>query len=429
MSMLKYDHERLPDLQLEHSDFRAHYENVAVRTLQSIGRHWRFIASFVALVLALVCIILPLMPRKYSAAALVYPNLFSDEQGKVVPLANVDAASIVTSEARLIASDAILQAVVKRLGLDLNAEAARSHSWAAESLDWLRAMFLPETRNNSPFDRQVAMLRNRVEVMKDTRSYLISISFTARSADDAARVVNAIAIEYLRDKTIHRKWDAVMAAEGELARQLAIYGEKHPKVLQSADGLDAARAALKAAMSSKDGRQDAIVTDESVKLAIPNRTPTSPKGVVILGLSLMLSLLAGIGLAVWRDRLGFEPRQLLLRFLPLDLRFSQHFIAGLVGRSRSAGFLFETPLFRRFRARLASLVQRAFEIFHLHGLRSGDRSGKPGRQQKMVPPGKSDQPARRSGNGTDVVVYRAGATGTPNPTTLLGTSHPPKHRS
>ena len=50
-----------------------------------------------------------------------------------------------------------------------------------------------------------------------------------------------------------------------------------------------------------DGR-DAIMADGSVKLALPNRTPTSPKGFMILGLSIMLGLLAGIGLAVWRDR-------------------------------------------------------------------------------------------------------------------------------
>ena len=213
------------------------------------------------------------------------------------------------SEARLIVSDAILQAVVRRLGLEVNPEAGGSHSWAPEGLDWFRAMFLPETRNHSPFDRQVAMLRNKVEVMKDTRSYLISISFTARSADEAARVVNAIALEYLWDKTNHRRRDAVSAAEGELARQLMIYGEKHPKVLQVADGLDAARAALKAGMDPEDGGRDAIMdgrdasaTDGSVKLALPNRTPTSPKGFMILGFSIMLGLLAGVGLAVWRDR-------------------------------------------------------------------------------------------------------------------------------
>ena len=307
MSVLKYDHERRPDFQLERADVRSHYENVAAGALLSIRRHWRLIASLVALGLALACAIIPVIPRKYSAEALVYAELFSEQQKK--PLATIDAASMVTSEARLIVSDAILQAVVRRLGLDLNPEAGGSHSWASERLDWFRAMFLPETRNHSPFDRQVAMLRNKVGVMKDARSYLISISFTARSADEAARVVNAIALEYLWDKTNHRRRDAVTAAEGELARQLMIYGEKHPKVLQVAHALDAARAALKAGMGQEDGGRDAIMdgrdasaTDGSVKLALPNRTPTSPKGFMILGFSIMLGLLAGIGLAVWRDR-------------------------------------------------------------------------------------------------------------------------------
>jgi hypothetical protein len=80
-------------------------------------------------------------------------------------------------------------------------------------------------------------------------------------------------------------------------------------VLQVAEGLDAARAALKAGMGPEDGGRDASVTDGSVKLALPNRTPTSPKGFMILGFSIMLGLLAGIGLAVWRDRRPWAARQ------------------------------------------------------------------------------------------------------------------------
>jgi uncharacterized protein involved in exopolysaccharide biosynthesis len=297
---LKFDHDKPPIFQREVSDFRAHYENSAAHTLLSIKRHRGLIASLVALALAIACIIIPLMPRKYSAEALIYPNLFSREQGRAVALASVDASSIVSSEARLIRSDAILRAVVKRLGLD---PVPKSQSWATQGLDWVRAMLLPETRNHSPFDRMLAMLRNKVAVINDTRSYLISISFTAPSADEAARVVNAFAIEYLRDKDLQRRRDGAAAAESALGRQLAIYGEKHPKVLQAMEELDAARASLKAAMSPQDGGQDQVVTsDESVKLAVPNRTPTSPKGFVILGLSFLSALLAGIGLAIWRDR-------------------------------------------------------------------------------------------------------------------------------
>lgn len=340
MSMLKFDHETRPNLQLESSDFRTHYENVARRTLLSIVRHWRFIASFVALSLALACIIIPVMPRKYSAVALIYPSLYSNEQGKGIARASVDASSLVTGEARLVESDTILQAVVRRLRLDPELAGAKP-SWPSQALDWLRGMLFPETRNHSSFDRMVAALRNKVEVTKDTRSYIISVSFTARSADEAAAVVNAIAVEYLRDKAAQRRQDAVTAAESELARQLAINGEKHPKVLQAADAVDVARVALMSVMSPTDGGQDAIMTDESAKLAIPNRTPTAPKGSVILGLSFTLSLLAGIGLALWCDRRGLEPRRFLHGVLSRALHIGQCFFGSALGRVSRARVLLE----------------------------------------------------------------------------------------
>jgi uncharacterized protein involved in exopolysaccharide biosynthesis len=286
-------------LNFERSDFRDLYEDLAARTLPSIGRHGWFIASLVALALAVAMSIIPLMPRRYTAEVLIYPNLFSREQGTVA-LASVDAGSIVNSEVRMIRSDAIIRAVVNRLGPA--PLAANSQSWAAQGLDWVRAMFLPETRNYSPFDRAVAMLRSQVTVVSDMRSYLISISFTAPSADEAARVVNAFAVEYLRDKAIQRRLGKVNSAEVELERQLAVYGDKHPKILQAAEGLNAARASLEGAMSPQDDNRNEIASEQSVRLAVPNRTPTSPKGFLILGLSFLSALLAGIGLAIWRDR-------------------------------------------------------------------------------------------------------------------------------
>jgi uncharacterized protein involved in exopolysaccharide biosynthesis len=300
----KFDHDKRQSFQFERSDFRTHYDDVAARTLLSIGRHRRFIALLVALVLALACAILPLLPRKYSAEALIYPKLFSNEQEKVVALASLDAASIVNGEARLIRSDAVLRAVVKRLGMDH--AAAVSPSWTSQALDWVRAMFLPETRNLSPFDRAVSTLRNKVAIMNDTRAYFISISFTAPTADEAVRVVNAIALQHLQDQALQQRRDAVAAAEGELGRQLAVYGDKHPKVVQSVARLEAARAALSAAMNVEDSGPGLSAPDDSVKLAIPNRTPTSPRGFVILGLSFILALVAGIALAVWRDHRDFK---------------------------------------------------------------------------------------------------------------------------
>ena len=302
---LKLDHEKLSDFQFEHSDYRAHYDDLAVLTLSSIVRHKGLIISLTVLALTLAGLIIPIMPRKYSAEALIYPNLFSREQGRreqerMVALASVDAVAIVNGEARLIRSDAFLRAVAKRLGHV--PEASMSREWAMQSLDWLRATLLPQIRSHSPFDRMVAMLRDKVAVMNDTRSYIISISFTAPSPDEAARVVNAFLIQYLRDKAIQRGLERVNSAGAELQQQQAIYGDKHPKVLHAMAELQAARAAFEAMMSPQDGAQDEIAGDQSISLAVPNQTPTSPNGFVIFGLCLLSALLAGICLAIWLDR-------------------------------------------------------------------------------------------------------------------------------
>ena len=343
------------DFELEGSDVRAHYERVVAGVLSSIRRDWRLIASLVALAMTLACVVIPLMPRQYAATALVYPTLFSSDQAKLTPMGTIDATALVASEARLVVSDAILQTAVRRLEMDRKLETVETGSWLSGIKGWVRAMILPETRIYSPFERQVSLLRSRVDVQKDTRSYLISVSTTARSAEEAAAIVNTIALEYFRDKKILRSQNAVTAAEAELARQLAINGEKHPKVLQSLDGLEAARAELQALTAAEEGGPNTQATDEGVKLAIPNRTPTSPKGSIILGVSFVASLLAGIGLAVWRDRLGFEPRR---------------FLAGLVS---SASRLHEIPLLHRLAAVLAPPTQRALGVLSLGGGWIADR--------------------------------------------------------
>ena len=287
-------------------DHRAYHADLAARTLASIARHRWFIVKFVVVALTLACISIPLIPRKYSAEALIYPRLSTPERDKVVALASVDGTAVVAGEARLIRSDAVLRAVAMRLGHDPE---EKPRTWWALALDRLRAALLPETRNHSPFDRTISSLRNKIVVMNDTRSYLISISYTAPTADEAAQVVNAFVTEYLRYKGKQRRLEKLDHAEVELRQQLAVYGDKHPKVLQAMAELDAERAAVEATANPQDGDQSDLTNDRSVRLAQPNQTPTSPKGLVILGLSFLLALLAGIGLAVWRDRREAERKQ------------------------------------------------------------------------------------------------------------------------
>jgi capsular polysaccharide biosynthesis protein len=333
--MLKVDREaRLPfplkpqpDQLEQYADYRGYYTELAIRTLLSVRRQWLLLATFIALGILLALLIIPLIPRKYSATAFIFPSLYSQDQGKIVALATVDATSIVNGEARLVLSDTILQAVVKRLDPGLPTTPGSGSSW-------LRDMFFPETRIASRFDRETSALRNRVEVSKDTRSYLIGISFTASSAEKAAEVANAVAIEYIRDKWIQRSREAVIAAEVELVRQRAVNGDRHPKIVQAIETLEAARAELRSSMVSEEGRRDSVKADEGIKLALPNHTPTSPKGMMILGLSCFFGLLAGIGLAVWRDQRGLQP---------VDLAFGRHLLARMRNGSATLAFKMRRP--------------------------------------------------------------------------------------
>jgi capsular polysaccharide biosynthesis protein len=290
--------------QLEQFDFRAHYENVAAKTVLSITRHKFLITLLVVIALVAAGLLIPQLPRKYTAEALVHPDLFPRDDGAkpASPLASLDGASMVASEARLISSDGMVRAVVKRLGLDHDRELPASPSPVSEGVDWLHAAILPETYVSSPLERATSSVRRKLTVTNDSRTYLISISFTAASPELAANVANAFALEYIRTKRMQRLTDVVTAASREFARRSAVYGEKHPSIVQAKTELELARIRLRDAANSTDGVESDIAGDEGVILAEPSPTPSGPKGLVILGLALISALVTGVGIALWLER-------------------------------------------------------------------------------------------------------------------------------
>jgi succinoglycan biosynthesis transport protein ExoP len=286
-------------------DLRAHYEDVVASTLSAIGRHIRVVAAIVTLALVAAALLVSQLPRKYSAEVLVHPDVFlRDDKAKRAPFATIEGASLVGSEIRLIRSPAIVRTVVKRLGLDEDPEFAPSSSVILQGLDRLQAAVLPETAISSPFERAVSRVHRRVVVSNDTRSYLISISFTASSPQKAANVANAFALEYLKVRTVQQLADAVATANRELAQRSVLYGERHPSVVQAKAELESARSRLQAAANRVEaiGRGSSVAESGGITLAEPDPTPSGPSGLMILGLTFIGALVCGIGLAIWLDR-------------------------------------------------------------------------------------------------------------------------------
>jgi len=204
---------------VERSDLRAHYEDVVTKTLRATARHMVLICAFIAVGGLSAAVVIPLLPRKYSAEALVRPHLFSRVEGtKVERLVNIDAATLVASEARLIRSDPIVRAVAQRLGLDRvssdhaspmgppHAERSRLLSVCLDRLEamlhWAGATIVQQTYAYSAMDHAVAKLRAGLSISNDTHTYLISISFTAPSPEEAAAIAQGGDLSLLRQLAV-----------------------------------------------------------------------------------------------------------------------------------------------------------------------------------------------------------------------------------
>jgi uncharacterized protein involved in exopolysaccharide biosynthesis len=322
----KFERQDQVHLYVERSDLRAHYEDVVTKTLRATARYVVLIITLTVLGGLSAAVVLPLLPRKYSAEALVRPHLFSREEGtKVEPLVSIDAAALVASEARLIRSDPIVRAVAQRLGLDrvssnpappmgsLHAERPGLLSVCLDRLravlHWARVTIVPPTHAYSAMDRAIVRLRADLAINNDTRTYLISIGATAPSPEEAAAIANAFAVEYLRTKMLQRRADALMAAIRDVAQRSAVFGDKHPSMVRAREELEAARARMAAATNSTDLADQDLVAADGVVLAQANPMSASPRAVVVLGLAILIALLCGVVLAVWLDRRRARSRQ------------------------------------------------------------------------------------------------------------------------
>jgi uncharacterized protein involved in exopolysaccharide biosynthesis len=286
---------------LETIDLGAYYQRLVVSALSAVIRRWALIVNTIAAALLLAVLMTLALPRSYTAEALVQPQLFSRSDGSSrSALASIDAASLVASEARLIESPTIARAVVKRLGLQDRPEFASSTSGLGHVLNVIKTAIFPETALSSPLERAARSVRSRLQVNRDTRSYLISIAYTARSPETAAAVANAFAIEYFNAKYLEQLSVAVSTATRELAQRSATYGENHPSFIRATTDLELARQRLQAAINRSPGSD--LGNSEGMNLAEPSSAPSSPNGSIILGLAFILGLMVGAGTAIWLDR-------------------------------------------------------------------------------------------------------------------------------
>jgi uncharacterized protein involved in exopolysaccharide biosynthesis len=286
---------------------RAHYDQVAYDTLRVVWHRKFLIASIIVVSLLGASFALALIGPRYTGEAIIQLSFSREEStsadAKIQPIAPMEAVALVDSAARILRSRATASAVVYRLGLDKNPDFARE-SIAWQALLALRGALGLEGVSSSPRDLAVNALMKKVTVTTEPRSYLISITITTKNPDQAAMLANAVALEYLRGKSLQQLTEVLAIAERELAQLSSVYGVRHPSYIVGRTKLEALRAQAKA-LRDGAGEDAARMSGQSFVPAEKVMVPSGPNIVLILGLTAGAALVAGIWLA-----LLFRPNKL-----------------------------------------------------------------------------------------------------------------------
>jgi uncharacterized protein involved in exopolysaccharide biosynthesis len=289
---------------------RAYYEEVARDTLGILWHKKLLIVGILLAALLFASIFLVLIGPRYTSEATIHLNFTREERTtgtKIQPIASIDPVALVDGAIRGIRSRATASAVVARLGLDKDPEFAR------ESIVW-RVFSIMRTGLGlaavEPSQRDLAVneLMRKITVTSETRSYLISVAATARDPERAARLANAVALEYLRGQMLQQLADTQAVAEGELTELSSVYGVRHPSYVLARTRLDTLQNRLTALRNGPpDDDTVRFVTGQSFVAAEKTLFPSGPRIILILGLTAGAALGVGIWLAL-RLALRRQPR-------------------------------------------------------------------------------------------------------------------------
>lgn len=305
-----------------------YYQRVAYDALSTLWARSLPIAVGLVIALALASAALVIVGPRYTGRAMVQFKFVREEPAKdarIATTATVDAMAILNDAAPIIRSHAVAGAVVTRLGLD------KDPTFAHGSLPWrvfsgIRSGLGYETAGPSSRDLAEEQLIRRVTVTSDPRSYLVSISVTASDPAWAAKLANAIALEYLREQLQQQVSESYAAAEREMSDVSSMYGARHPAYQIARSKLDNLLAQLRTLRDDPfDEAVAARVAGQSFVAARNVMVPSGPNILLVLG----LTAVAAVGIGSW---LALQPWPSVPPQIGVQgrLRWSQRALVGLL---------------------------------------------------------------------------------------------------
>ena len=128
---------------------------------------------------------------------------------------------------------------------------------------------------------------------------MIEVRYTAKEPAIADVIANAFVAEFLRSSRLQTLSLQRSSAAAALSKQLAMFGDKHPRVIRAQMRLAAADDLLKNQLAEAP---NVILQNVGQNVTLATAGPSKRSMPLVLGLLLLVGLLAGVAVALWLER-------------------------------------------------------------------------------------------------------------------------------
>jgi uncharacterized protein involved in exopolysaccharide biosynthesis len=290
-------------VQIEPSSLDVGFGEALHAALASLWRRKLLVGAIVAIALALGIIAVFVIPPSYTPEAYIRGGFVAsnavakdgEDSRRGGPFIGLDMMRVIETQSRLLESHDLARRVVQQLGLEqLRPEVSERH--------WLPDKFYAGAANirEDQTDRAAATLLSRLSVKSDLlRTYLITVRYTGKDSALAVAITNAFVAEFLRSSKLQTLSQQRWSAETTLSRQLAKFGDKHPRVTQAKMQLAATDDLLKKQLSEAP---EVLLQNAGENITKAIAVSSWPNPLLVISLLLLLGLVVGIAVALRLER-------------------------------------------------------------------------------------------------------------------------------
>lgn len=297
--------EDMPDAGGPHHGFPPPHppQGTLVELVRTLAERHQTVLSYAALSLAICTLVASALfavkliaGPSYTATTLIQPYLLRREYAKETAQPPLDDKMIIDGAIQIIGSHPLNRRVAEKLELDREA----TPSVLTAPFRVFRSNTAAE--RSARLDEAARTLASRLFVANARKSHLVEVAYTASTPEQAARIANAVASEYILFHWTGELAKAFARAQAHYVDLAGRYSEQHPKVAAAKVELAGRLAAMTEAekASTVMNPQELLATGLVVP-ATAVSIPSNRRTAATLGIALMLGLLLSFGYILYRE--------------------------------------------------------------------------------------------------------------------------------